>query len=169
MRKAQASQIFVYAITAVMAAITLIFGYRAITSVTSSSDKIMLNEFRVEFARDVDIASSFGSVQQHTYRLPGTVEELCIIDRSGDSGTALGNIDRQKHPLIYDSWESTRDYQAPSIFLVPGEVQFTVEAVHVAPRDALGRRPNSSTCFPVHGAVTVTMFGEGNATRIENG
>lgn len=168
MKKGQASRIFVYAITAVMAAVTLIFGYRAITSVTSSSDKIMLNEFRVEFARDVDIASSFGAVQQHTYRLPGSVEELCIIDRSGDANVALGNIDRPSHPLIYDSWESTRDPKAPSIFLVPGEVQFTVEAVHLTPRDALGRRPNSSTCFPVHGVVTVMMFGEGNATRIES-
>lgn len=159
MRRGQAGRILIYVLTAVIGALTLVFGYRVIGGLTASSDKILLNDFRAELSRDIDLASSFGAVQTRTYRLPAKVRELCLIDTTGDP-----DLSEQRYPVVYDSWTSDA---LQNVFLLPLDEQFTVETIHLAARDALGRREKHSLCLPVRGAVTLRMYGEGNATRVE--
>lgn len=157
-RRAQAQRVLIYALTAVVGAMILIFGYRTIAGLMGSGDKLMLADFRTEFTRDVDLASSYGSVQTRTYRLPAGVQELCLIDRSGAPG-----IDSVKYPTIWDSWVSGA---RENVFLLPIDVQFAVDALHVAEARS-GGRAAYSRCVPVRGTVTLRMYGEGNATRVE--
>ena len=155
--KGEGSQILIYALTAVLGVLTLIFSYRAIASMTSSSDKILAQDFHTQLANDVDLDSSYGSVHTHTYRLPGTIQQICLIN----SEDPVDDLDPKTYPLIIDSWQSG---SPNNVFIIPSDAQFRIRSFDLA--DGEGN-PISHLCIPVQASLTLTMFGEGNRTRIE--
>ena len=152
MKRGQAQRVLIYALTAIVGAMLLIFGYRVIGGLMQSGDKLMLVDFRTEFSRDIDLFSSYGSVQTRSYRLPATVREVCVIDLTREP-----DLDASRYPTIVDSWQSG---SPPNVFLIPLDMQFAVERILLTDR--------ASLCIPVRGVLTIRLYGEGNATRIAN-
>lgn len=158
MPRGEASQVLIYAITAVIGAMVLIFGYRVITSLTSSSDKMLRMDFQTELTKDIDLASAYGAVQTRTYHLPAGVREVCFINTNADA-----DFSGTRYPTITDSWQSGAK---SNVFLLPGDEQFRVDALQFADCDGTGGEDHH-LCVTTKGAITIQLFGEGNATRVE--
>ena len=94
MKKAQASQVFLYAIGIIIVGLVLLLGYKGIASLTSATDKGVFEQFKHELQNDIDSGSSYNRQSTRTYTVPGDYQVMCFADKdqkgvSADTGVAF--------------------------------------------------------------------------------
>lgn len=153
MKKAQASQIFVYAIGVVIVGLVLLMGYKGITSITSAADTGAIEKFKNTFANDIDTGSSFGRQATRTYSVPGDFDRICFASDS-QKGRTVATI----HPLVADEIESGTEN---SVFLLTEDNEIT--GFPTEPLEMQG----GSACLPiVNGKVKLKLNGKGDHTLV---
>lgn len=161
-KKAQGGRIFIYLVTAVIAGLILIFGYKVLIGLSGSSDKVTLLNFRTDFERDLDLASPWGTVQRHRYNVPTTYKEVCLINVYADP--AEDPVFAQTYPLIHDSWQ---ERAKENVFLLPGGEPFMVANMTFG--DCMQRGGTADyLCIPLeNGWFEVRFRGWGSSTCVE--
>lgn len=153
------SQIFGYVFAIIVAALVLLFGFKALYGVGEQAELSRYAEFKAELEADISsIGLQFGSARRVTYDVTGGISELCFFAPSDtpsnvdDSCQTLSN-----YPLIRDS---LGDNFGKNVFIL-GELPEMLALPYVD----TGICP--LRCFSVsRGAVSVLLEGRGNKTLI---
>ena len=162
MNKGQGSEIFIYALTAVITVLLLIVGYKTIAGMKGSSDRISIVDFKSDFSRDLDLDSTFGTVKTHKYKVPLMFNEICLID-TNQTGAGV-DIDRYEYPIIYDSW---RHGARENVFLLPNGEPFQASNMTFGDTDG-DRLANHHLCLQIQqGWFSVRFRGKGVVTMVE--
>ena len=161
-KKGDASQVFIYAISAVVAAMVLIFGYKAIFTVSETGKTANTVAFKKDMADLINRNSGYGKLDIVEVSVPGTAKRLCFIE--GDSAPA-SMID--KYPEAQDIAESpdnafiVDEKGNPDPFLVPN---FNVDSADTFNSYA----EEESICYKVmNGKASITFEGRGDMTVLK--
>lgn len=114
MKKAQIhGQVFIYILTLIITAAILLYGYNAITSISTKAEQVEFVKFKNDLKQDFEtISSDYGSVEVETYSVPSKVKEICFYQR-GNAPYFL-DFPENINPLIKDSIDDTDN----NVFLV---------------------------------------------------
>ena len=75
------SQIFVYILAAVVIAVILLVGYKAISTILGFTSQVPIDDFKVDFESNVHkLARSYGSIKKFEITLPDKFDTICFID-----------------------------------------------------------------------------------------
>jgi len=164
MKKAQvAGQVFIFILAAVIAILTLLYGYNAIfgkSGIVTRAEEIAEINFRTEVETQIrTIASDFGRVKKLELSLPGKAEQLCIIDLNQRDKAVTSPICSPNNlayqPEVCDAWK-TEGYQN-NIFLLPLS-PFRAVPLHL---------DDGFLCVqPVGIKITLRLHGLGDATNV---
>ncbi len=85
--KAQiSSQIFVYILAAVIIAVILLVGYKAISTILGFTSKVPIDDFKIDFESEVHkITRSYGSIKKFEFTLPEKFDTICFIDSMNEN------------------------------------------------------------------------------------
>lgn len=160
--KAQISaQVFIYLGAAVIAGLILIFGFKAIGTITRVFSETNIDDFVSDFTNDVErISKQSDSVSKFEHDLPDVFDTVCFIDSlqdNGEFGFSPGIID---NPFIRNKVQN--DVEENVFLLREGEVE---EAFYVEDMDV---RANY-LCVENEGLITVWMKGTGKKTELYTG
>ncbi len=167
-KKAQAEQIFIYALAVIIAGGILIFGYNAIKNFTKQAEDVSYVKFKETIERDFrDIATDYGTVKIKTYEVGTRYKEVCFADEIliKNKGQIPGYENRvydyaavlSKHPIIQDAITTGTKYD---LFLVPGEKQIDLGFVRVPENKMF-------ICFNItSGRFSVRLEGTGSSTIV---
>jgi len=86
-KKAQiSSQIFIYVLSAVIVAIILIVGFRAISTLMKAGEGISIQEVRTDITSAIEKSSKqYGSVKKVPINVPDKFTEICFADSMTDA------------------------------------------------------------------------------------
>ncbi|MBU4493282.1 MAG: hypothetical protein KKA61_02835, partial [Nanoarchaeota archaeon] len=72
MKKAQIhGQVFIYILTLIITAAILLYGYNAITSISTKAEQVEFVKFKNDLKQDFEkISTDYGSVEVETYSVP---------------------------------------------------------------------------------------------------
>lgn len=148
--RGQATRIFIYVLTLVVVALVLLFGYRAISAITSTGEKATLIKFKTEFTNTVEEGSSFGRIAVRDFAISSEYTQLCLAGIGAAEGAFT-------HPLVRDAIRSGTDN---NVFLV---TEATVEPFKV---DIL-QVDGGGGCFPIQsGRIKMRFEGKGDRTAV---
>ena len=149
-KKAQATRMLVMVMTVVIVGLVLVFGYRAITSITVSGEKATLIKFKNEFINAVDQGSSYGRVAIQDFSVGGEYKRMCLAGIGASPG-AFTNA------LVKDALASGTSNNA---FLLTDS---TIEPFEVKKMEIEG----GGQCFSIDsGKVKLRFEGKGDRTKI---
>jgi hypothetical protein len=102
MKRAQANQIFTWLIAAIMLALVVLFGFRAIMNMRTKGEQVRYLEFKNDLETNIETTTDYGSERRVTLRVPGGYQQLCLINTEGGfpDHTLIDD------PIISDSVES---------------------------------------------------------------
>lgn len=164
-KKAQiAGQVFIFILAAVLAAMLIFYGYRAINSFTKRTEDIVMTQFQTDIEIQIKtISSDYGSVRKLELSLPSKYRKLCLVnldynDVSNscicDQNFCLPDND-DYNPIICDAWID----KTQNVFLVPSsELNLKVTQMEIE---------GGYLCAPVlSGKVTLRIEGGGDHTKV---
>jgi len=100
-RKAQASEVLIYAISAIVVILILYFGYRGVSSFMKARESAELEKFKIQLKSDIQNAAlDYGSLKILTYEIPQQYNSICLIDLKSVITNEI------KNPIIKDSIET---------------------------------------------------------------
>ncbi len=159
-----ASEIFTYIMLLVVAALILMFGYKAIHYFQDRSAEIARLELKSNLERNMKDTMSYGSVKKFSYLVPNDVREVCFIDWK-----KAPNIDKDKYPLIYETWELSWTSQTlkENVFLYSSTLDTEEFALSVNDRSLFSIGEESYRCIPIlNGELTLRFEGRGDSVEI---
>ncbi|MFC1696740.1 hypothetical protein ACFL1H_00250 [Nanoarchaeota archaeon] len=117
MKKGQASQMFVYAISIIIVGLVFVFGYMAVSALLDTGDKAAKNKLLNDVEKDFEnIKSGYDSFIKK-YKVYKGVEEICFVDK----GITSPNGDYNDYVEI-----SSSDDDSNVFFIVNGRVDETL-------------------------------------------
>ena len=158
-KRSQASQIFVYIIAVVLAAMILLYGYRAISGFINRTEQITEVKFKTDIENAIRLISTdYGSVKKLELNVPGKYETVCIVqqDYQNKQGTQLC----AQSPIICSAWTT----QAQNIFLTDTNM-YTLPEIQITtlPLEIQG----GYICLKVKaGKITLRIEGKGDKTGV---
>lgn len=157
-KKAQiAGQIFIFVLAAFLAALILIYGYKAIGGFTKRTEQIALIRFETDLSNTIKtISSDFGSVKKLELNVPSKYQKVCLIDLNKSVPTQYDPFCRS-NPIICDAWTD----KTQNVFLVPmAETTFPILILEIADPGHI--------CPPVRqGKITLRLEGLGDRTKVD--
>lgn len=100
-KKSQASEVLIYAISAIVVILILYFGYRGVSSFIKARESAEIEKFKLQLKSDISNAAlDYGSVKILTYDLPKKYNSICFVDLKNVEINSITN------PIISDSVES---------------------------------------------------------------
>ena len=122
-KRAQANQIFVYIVAIFLAAMILVYGYRAISGFIGRTEQITEIKFKTDIENAIRIISTdYGSVKKLELNVPAKYNKVCIVEQG--YGEYQGTTLCRDSPLICQAWEAgaqnvfltdTNMYELPDI------------------------------------------------------
>lgn len=166
MRKGQIiSQVFIFALAALIFGFILIIGYRAIRGVGERSELAALTKFDSEFdARVESIKLSFGSVRKETLPpLPNKYRTLCMLPSRLEDMPEQGRTKFQnsRYRQFYNDWAASAGSDEPLNLLldpVPG-------IGHRGTADLVIDHPDGYCCLALEGSLVLRLEGLGNRAK----
>ncbi len=127
MRRAQASQVFIWALAAILMTLLLLFGYRAINSLTERGEQVNCLEFQNNLRSTIESTTDYGAERRATFRPPAGYKKVCFIKTYGGLPPSTIIDD----PIIKDNVES--QIKDANVFLVKeiAEDSFSVGDIDV--------------------------------------
>ena len=163
-KKAQvANQVFVFILALVLAAMVMLYGYKAIFAeegFIGRTEQISLVRFETELTNAVNaISSDYGSVDEVKLTLPSKYERICLVQLSyqDKSNTGLCQPNHNDYePIICDAWKDN----AQNVFLVPmADSPIIVSKLEI---------DGGYVCPPVLGGhATIWLEGKGDRVKVE--
>ena len=152
--KAQISgQIFIYVLAIIIAGLILLYGYRAIGTITKTGEEVALIDFKNQLEGDIEkLATDYGAIKTKSYILPSGTETICFVD--SDAKTTATD-----YQIINDIVASGA---RQNIFLIPLlNIQIYAEGLKV---DESGSK---SLCLTnQRGRITLRLEGRGDGTLV---
>lgn len=163
MKKAQAYEIFVYVLSALIVGLVLYYGYRAVAGFGDKEKELQFIKFRTNFENTINsIAPDFGTVRVTPIDVPSRFEQICIVDPqligiSPDNPNFPSNLNEGNYPLIYDSVTSGAE---KNIFPLPDGEPFYVKKIQLE---------EGFKCFEVaQSQIRVRLEGLGDRAKISS-
>ena len=169
-KRGDASQVFVYTITAVVAAMVLIFGYKAIGTLSTGAKTAGMVKFKNTFSDTVDRNSGYGRIAIEEFDVPGKYVKLCLIhnkftvkDKGADAlladyPEALDIAETSDNAFLADEQKSIDPFKVPNF-----------EVGNSKYRDQEGDLVDleNAVCFDIVGGKAEVKFeGKGDKTLI---
>jgi hypothetical protein len=155
MKKGQIiGQVFIYVITILVFGIVLLYGYKAIGSMSKKADQVMLIQLKKDIADAVE-KTDYGSVLKYELTLPGKYNEVCFIDLPDDANIVMNS----DYPLVYDSWI---DKVSANMFLI--QDKGTIESSYIG--NIIIDDPNYFCTKGIQGKLSVRLEGKGTKVRL---
>ncbi len=148
--KAQANRILIYVMTIVIVGMVLLFGYKAILSLSTVGEKTGLLKFKNEFTNAVEQGASYGRIAILDFAVGGEYRQLCL------AGVGATEASFQ-HSLVKDALRSNA---ADNAFLVADATiePFTVGKLEIE---------NGGQCFSIaSGMLKLRLEGKGDRTKV---
>jgi len=80
MQKAQTNMVFIFILVAVIMGLMVLFGYMAVTKLSSTSSEVEMTRFVKDIQNDVlSIKRLRGSTQVFDYRVPNGISTVCFV------------------------------------------------------------------------------------------
>ena len=99
------NRIFLFAVSLIILAVIVIWGYKAISGLQEKQNQAALIKFKTQLDADIDAAANdFGSVRSNKYFLPTNFDEMCLVDTTRVKADNILN-----HPVVKDNVESDAD------------------------------------------------------------
>lgn len=161
-KKGDTSQVFIYAITAVVAVMILLFGYKALGSIFKAQEDTANLQFKDAITNAVDKSSTFGKIDVLTFEIPGKYNILCFLGKD-----FTGNDEFKKdYPQAEDLKDST-----DNVFIgdPDGNIDpFEVDAFEIGGNPKYdGVDSQGVLCFEAaDGSVEIKFEGKGSKTKI---
>ena len=118
MKKGQLiGQVFVFVIAAILFALVLLYGYKAIGKFGEQRKEVALIEFQDDLKAAVaKVAIDYGSVKKFVINVPADFDEVCFIDLQTVSTRGVPDFIRDERPLIANEIEGGSDQ---NVYLKP--------------------------------------------------
>ena len=78
-KKAQAEKVFMYAVALIIVAMILLFGYKAIAKLSTTSDKATMARFMGEIRDSIDVGSAYGRISTEEFEAPSKYKAICFV------------------------------------------------------------------------------------------
>lgn len=163
-KKSQAEQVFVFMIAIILAALILLYGYKAIfgkEGLLTRTDQIALTNFESKISSSVkSISYNPGDVRLMSFDVPSKFKKVCFLqlDYAGKTSAGICNNQAEDYnPIICNAWKESGNKQ--NIFFVPiADIPISVSALVIA---------NGYLCVPVaSGSISLKLEGLGDKTKI---
>ncbi len=163
--------VFIYVLAAMLFALIILYGYKAIGSFIESSGEVELVEMKNTLRSSIKSVASSADVKKKVITVPIKFKRVCFIEEyDSDYDPAVvstGDIIRvcddsnlsQFHPIACDAWQSKNFTQ--NVFLDPvGPLEIDVGQIQL---------PGHSLCVPVNegGNIILRLQGKGDRTFIK--
>jgi len=158
MKKSQITgEVFVYIIAAILFALIVSYGYKAINSFLHKSEQVALIDFSNNLKVAVDRIAASSDVEKLELLLPSKYRAVCFVDtRKHPITSSCPDSFKVKHPIAYNSWE---DGASQNVFLEPHASM----AIDVGPISL----PSDCICINVsQGKLVLRLQGTGDSTLI---
>ncbi len=162
MRNAQLmGQVFIYVMSAMVFALVVVFGYRAISDFIHRADQVAEVELSTDLKSSVTTIASSQDVKQKTVNVPAKFKKICFIDLlyPDPKGSGLCTSTHADYNLIIcNFWQSKAEQ---NVFLLPNpaDIKMYVGKIDVGTGGYL--------CLPiVGGKLKLKLEGLGDKTRI---
>lgn len=159
-------QVFVFIVAALIFALILIFGYKAITGFLQSGEDLAFLQFKTGLENSVRrIYTEFGSVRVETFKLPAEYLQICFIDLDAKYDSDLCGSDFSACTV----WEESKGYDSAdeNVFLKPTSKnkikvsKISIDHNLVPAKDFL--------CLLIkNGRFTVVLEGKGDRTELSS-
>lgn len=166
MKKAQfIGQVFVFIIAAILFALILVYGYKAIAKFGEQRQEVALIQFQDDLKSAVaKTAVDYGSVKKFTIEVPADYEEVCFVDLETIRTNIEGMPDfiANERPLIADSILGGSDQ---NVFLKP----FPEQPIRIPPITVGGDNAEQGyLCIPnTNVGIVLKLTGMGDKAKIE--
>lgn len=163
-------QVFIYIVAAIVFAVVLIFGYRAISGFLEKGEQVGFVTFKTDLESAIqEVYSDYGKVvvynERNPFSVPGKYERVCFIDLGYDEvgrqneGICNPN-DADYHFIACDYWRSGVDWEEAdqNVFLEPAGLG----PIKVLPV----KMDDGYICLPVIGG-RIEMRLEGKGTYVQ--
>jgi len=126
MKKGIAGQVFIYIIALFLVAFIMIYGYKAIKTLTTKTDQITFLKFKTDLESAVgSISSDYGSVERKTFFIGDKYKKACFVTSYQSFYTDSASLSAITEPVIRDSVKSEVEDNA---FLVMATVEDSFNA-----------------------------------------
>lgn len=164
-KKAQAEKVFMYAVALIIVAMTLLFGYKAISKVTSTSEKATLAKFKNEIRNKIDVGSAYGRISTEDFETPTNYKAICFVAEKNPN-----NLNKEflgDYPLGRDVAESEDNaflYINPSSPIDP----FKVDPFEIDEKSEGAYGPDALCVKINNGRFSLRLEGLGDRTLISS-
>ncbi|MFO8015773.1 MAG: hypothetical protein R6U32_01580 [Candidatus Woesearchaeota archaeon] len=162
-RKAQAGKVFMYALTLIVVAMILLFGYKAIAKVTETSEAATMAQFKNNLRNKIDTASSHGRITTEEFETPMKFKAICFV--------AEDNPDDLNREFVQDyPWGADVADSPDNAFLFDGQNidPFKVDNFEIDDGDEFAYGPDA-LCVPINnGQFSLRLEGLGDRTLINS-
>ncbi len=159
MKKAQAYEVLIYVLSALIVGLVLYYGYQAVAGFGEKQKQFQYLQFKTDFENAINtIAPDFGTVRISSISVPSNFLEVCIVDPNKIGSPPQNLKDQQtKYPLIYDS---VNEGVEKNIFPMPDGEPFYVKKIQLEA---------NFNCFPViQGHIKLRLEGLGDRAKISS-
>ena len=117
MKQAQVQgQVIMYALTLIITALILVYGYKYIVKITNTSKTVELVNFETSLTSDIaKLSSDYGSVKIESYPVPTEVKEVCFYQKKYDPISCPESLPAGTNPLVIDQ---ITDKTGNNVFIV---------------------------------------------------
>ncbi|MBI2147960.1 hypothetical protein HYU19_05850 [Candidatus Woesearchaeota archaeon] len=168
--KGQANDIFIYVATAVLVALVLLFGYKAIMALSKTGEQASALSFKNSLQNAIDRNSPFGREAVQDFSVPPEFTRICFIDTekycvsapcSQDPNLASGAGVLIADAVAANSREAAEAGTVENIFLLrenKAPEGFVADPLTVG---------GGFECIPLKGKLSLRFIGKGETTQVE--
>lgn len=126
-KKAEISgEIFIYILAIVIFALTLLYGYKAISFFNQRGQEISYAQMYNDIKQEIEKVEgdTFGTVKKYTIDVPGPYQEVCFVNSKGREPRSI--------PANYTMISDTLQYTDDNMFLYPpGDQSYNVGDIEI--------------------------------------
>jgi|TARA_B100001964_G_C14128977_1_gene551945 hypothetical protein len=166
MKKAQITgQVFIYILSAMVFALVLVYGYKAIGDFLNRADQVAEIELSTDLKSSIKTIASSQDVKQKAISIPAKFKQICFIDLNKDAKTTnMCDITHGDYNLVIcNFWDSNAEQ---NVFLLPNPSDVKVFVGEIEPREP-DQTPLDYLCMNItNGKVKLKLQGLGDRTGI---
>lgn len=156
------SNVIIYSLFSIVAVMVLIFGYKAITTLSEKSEEGKAVLLQTELKKDISsLTYRYGSVDIKNYEFPLNIGEICFIDLEINKKDKISSGLRSRFPIIANQIESETKN---NLFMFDSSGDY-INALAVG--DLKVKGPGWVCYENKNGKFTLELEGKGNATEIK--
>tara|TARA_B100000315_G_C14591057_1_gene595832 strand:- start:4606 stop:5127 length:522 start_codon:yes stop_codon:yes gene_type:complete len=157
-------QVFIYIMSALIFALVMIYGYKAISDFIARADQVSEIELSTDLKTSISTIASSQDVKQKSITVPNKFKEMCFVDLEIDPNPPTGSkglcdpTHEDYNLVICNFWKSGAEQ---NVFLLPkpSDIKIFVGKIAVGSEGYI--------CIPIsNGKVKLRLEGLGDRTSI---